>query len=134
MIGYSKNVIGLEGKPNRDGDSPLHSVTFIDFVFCDEFKTYIASSKESIHRLVYIGIVNDEKKVIRKYPFHIYDRIYYHKTGFPEGPVNVVLNGDLPYVMTGYYGFDFYCFIDCRYFKRSSKTCKNRASRLSWNE
>ncbi|WP_189597248.1 hypothetical protein [Paenibacillus elgii] len=106
MIGYSKNVIGLDGKPNRDGDSPLRTVTFIDFVFCDEFKTYFASSKESIHRLVYIGIVNDEKKVIGKYPFHIYDRIL----------------------------FDFYSFIDCRYFKRSSKTCKNRASRLSWNE
>lgn len=62
MIGYSKNIIGLEGKPNRDGDSPPHTVFFIDFVFCDEFKTYIASSKESIHRLVYIGIVNDEKR------------------------------------------------------------------------
>ncbi|WP_127490264.1 hypothetical protein [Paenibacillus ehimensis] len=29
--------------------------------FCDEFKTYPASSKETIHRLVYIGIVNYEK-------------------------------------------------------------------------
>ncbi|KZE75785.1 hypothetical protein [Paenibacillus elgii] len=45
MIGYSKNIIGLEGKPNRDGDCPLHTVTFIDFVFCDEFKHTLHQAK-----------------------------------------------------------------------------------------
>lgn len=100
IIGYCKNIIGLDGKTNMDGDSPEHTVSLIDFVFCNEFKKYIASSKESIHRLAYIGIVNHEKKVIGKYPFRIYDKIYYHKTGFPEGPVKLVLNADLPYGMT----------------------------------
>lgn len=51
--------------------------------FCDEFKTYLASSKETIHRLVYIGIVNYEQGEIRKYPLLIWENVQVTKTKKP---------------------------------------------------
>lgn len=95
VIGYSDDVLGLLGESYNNGDFSYHKITLLNFHFCDDFKVYIKKQKESLSRLVYICVIDKEMKPLGKFNFAIFDEIYYHKIGFPECPINLVLKGFL---------------------------------------
>lgn len=95
IIGYCKSIEGLDGKIFNDGDCSYHEIKLVGFVFNMEFKGYLSKTKESIGRLVYICILNKEKKSIGKFPFTIYDDTYYHKIGFPDKVTDITWRGSL---------------------------------------
>ncbi|MCE5173741.1 barstar family protein [Paenibacillus profundus] len=100
VIGYCKDIIGLDGEVYADGDSSYHKISLIEFVFCNDFKKYLLKNKESINRLVYVSIINKAQNILGKYPFFIFDETYYHKVGFPECPTNIELKGSLQNILS----------------------------------
>lgn len=100
VIGYCKEIEGLDGKVYFDGDLAYHKIELKQFVFCQKFKEYLVKRKESISRLVYICIIDNDTNPIGKFRFSIYDDIYYHKTGVPESASDVTWRGSLKEVLS----------------------------------
>lgn len=100
VIGYCKEIEGLDGKVYSDGDVSYHQIELEQFVFCKEFKEYLIKRKESLSRLVYICVIDNNKNPIGKFLFSVFDDIYYHKTGFPEGTVDITWRGSLEEVLS----------------------------------
>lgn len=94
-IGYCSEIVGLNGKIYEEEDHLYHKIECKQFVFCDEFKEYVVKNKESMNRLVYISIVDSDKNPIGRYPFFIFDKIKYHKIGFPEDFMDIEFYGSL---------------------------------------
>lgn len=100
VIGYCKDIVGLDGQIYSDADISYHQIELIQFAFCNNFKEHLLKSKESINRLVYICTIDKNKNPIGKYSFFIFDNLYYHKVGFPENPTNIIFKGSLDDVLS----------------------------------
>lgn len=95
-MGYCKQIYGLDGKIYTAEDGGLyHKISLIDFYFSEDYKEYIRKHKESLARLVYICIVDKKNIPIGKFPFNIFNNIYYHKIGFSEFYLTLDLKGSL---------------------------------------
>ncbi|GED68494.1 hypothetical protein BRE01_21960 [Brevibacillus reuszeri] len=95
VIGIGSDLTGLMGNSTVEiAEETFHKITLLDFQFRDDFKQYCQTTKAYINN-IYVTILNYEGCSIGSYYFYLREPIFFHKTGFGKGLIELELIGTL---------------------------------------
>ncbi len=96
IIGYCKNVIGLNGKQHCViNNKAYHKLILTDFYFNDSFKKYSQKSTNIYINNLYVTIINKYEEPIGSYYFYLSEPVSFYKTEFIDNGTNLELIGIL---------------------------------------